>query len=198
MANLLSHKSARVPFPLLEIDQQARFAPRLHTLTRMAASPPAGKHFTRLLGDLEAALKDLEGDPFLVTAQALLEEIECTRLGSLARCDDSDGRLEARAGLLIGYWPGRSLATGESDVVSRGFFDVMDRPPIGLWLAVVARPTHSNQSDFEIAIVAWIPPAEVVCARAGRDVCWSGSLAPLFDTSTELDCQLRSILDRNS
>ena len=34
---------------------------------------------------------------------------------------------------------GRSLSTGEAEIASRGFFDVRDRPPIGLWVESISR-----------------------------------------------------------
>jgi hypothetical protein len=150
----------------------------------------------------DGQLEELEGEASLVTALDLLDRIERARAealaGAIARGDWSEGRTGSSSsppyGELIGYRPGRSLSTGEAAVASRGFFDVLDRPPIGLWIEAVARPIDSSRERFETAIITWIPAADVERAVAGCQVCTSGSIMMLGKLSERLVHQLHPIL----
>jgi hypothetical protein len=205
MVNLLPRTDSREPFPVLDPEQCARFELRLRKLASASSSPDFLRRLERSLGTLEVALDELESEASLATALDLLERIEAARSETSTEAGDRDARNEDLAsssrppnGELICYWPGRSLSTGEADVASRGFFDVLDRPPIGFWIEAVARPTDSTRVKFEIAIIAWIPAEDVARADAGRRACKSGALAMLGETSEALAAQLRPILTDRS
>jgi hypothetical protein len=97
---------------------------------------------------------------------------------------------------IIGEWlcylPGRSLATGEAEIASRGFFDDLDRPPPGLWIEAIARRASGADSAEELAILCWIPEPAIASARAGQRACVTGSLASPDDVSPALSRQLRN------
>jgi hypothetical protein len=156
----------------------------------------------RSVGAFEAQIEELESEASLVTALDLLDRIERARAGALAGAIDRGDWREGPPGSsssppygeLICYRPGRSLSTGEAAVASRGFFDVLDRPPIGLWIEAVARPIDSSRERFETAIITWIPAADVERAAAGCQVCTSGSITMLGKLSERLVHQLHPIL----
>ena len=83
-------------------------------------------------------------------------------------------------------------------MASRGFFDGLDRPPIGFWIEAVARPMDATRAKFEIAVIAWIPAADVERATAGRLACTSGSLAMLSEASQSLAAELDPMLARSA
>lgn len=147
-------------------------------------------------------MEELESEASLVTALDLLARIERARAEVLAEAIDRGDLREGPPGWsssppygeLICYRPGRSLSTGEAAVASRGFFDVLDRPPIGFWIEAVARPIDSSHEKFETAVIAWIPAADVERAAAGCEVCTSGSITMLREMSEGLLHQLRPIL----
>jgi hypothetical protein len=147
-------------------------------------------------------MEELESETSFVTALDLLDRIDRARAEALAGAIDRDDWSEGPPGSsssppygeLICYRPGRSLSTGEAAVASRGFFDVLDRPPIGFWIEAIARPIDSSREKFEPAVIAWIPAADVERAAAGCQVCTSGSLTALGEMSEKLVHQLRPIL----
>jgi hypothetical protein len=169
----------------------------------LTASPDALRLLERNLDTLESQFEELESEASLVAAFDLLDGIEQARLevaaGAKVRGAPDDvtapSPLLPIGGDLICYWPGRSMSTGEPNVASRGFFDGLDRPPLGFWLEAIARPCGSTREEFEMAIIAWVPADDLSHARAGCRVCTSGSLELLSDVSTELTRQLSSILD---
>ena len=164
LANLLPRTESREPFPLLDPEQYARFESRLCSVVSAVASPDRLRRLARRLGAFDGPLDELESAPSLVTAFDLLDGLERLRVEvSLAtddrgNADDDSTRSlpHPPLGELICYWPGRSLSTGEASVASRGFFDMLDRPPIGFWTEAIARPMDSTREKFEIAIIAWI------------------------------------------
>lgn len=206
MANLLSRTAARESFPSLDPEQHARFESRFGRLISLIASADSVRVLERNLDALEPQLEELESEASLVAALDLLDGIERARLEATTapkpRRDSGDARtlspLGPTGGDLICYWPGRSLSTGEPNVASRGFFDDFDRPPIGFWLEAIARPRELSREEFELAIIAWVPAADMDRATAGCRACASGSLALLSDVSKELSRQLRSVLDGHS
>jgi hypothetical protein len=99
-------------------------------------------------------------------------------MASVAAVGQDGGSDEA--GLWLCHRPGRSLESGEAEVASRGFFDVRDRPPLGLWVDAIARPWPSRPGRFEVAVLCWIPADAAGRARAGRLHCPTGALA-LFE-----------------
>ena len=201
LVNLLPRIESREAFPTLDPEQRARFESRLRRLASAASSPDFLRRFERSLAALEGLLDELESDASLVIAFGLIEGIERARVEASMESDDRGARAEGEAGSpsrppkgeFICYWPGRSLATGESDVASRGFFDGLDRPPIGFWIEAIARPMDETRAKFEIAIIAWIPAEDVARATAGRRACTSGALAMLGEASESLAAQLDPI-----
>ena len=167
---------------MLDPEQRARFESRTRTLASAGASSEFLRRLGRRLGAFDEALEELESEASLVTALDLLDAIARVRVEALSGMGDrgtrGDGSAESYSpppnGELICYWPGRSLSTGEAGVASRGFFDVLDRPPIGFWIEAIARPTDSTREKFEIAIIAWIPTNDIERAVAGRRACLRG------------------------
>jgi len=206
LVNLLPRIESREAFPTLDPEQRARFESRLRRLASAVSSPDFLRRLERSLDGLEGPLDELESDASLVIALDLIEGIERARVEASMESDDRGARAEGEAGSpsrlpngeFICYWPGRSLATGESDVASRGFFDgldrpPLDRPPIGFWIEAIARPMDETRAKFEIAIIAWIPAEDVARATAGRRACTSGALAMLGEASESLAAQLDPI-----
>lgn len=202
MVNLLSRTESPEPFPPLDPEQRARFESRLRTLALGFASADSLRRLEGSLGRFEGLLDELESAASLVTALDLLDSIERVRAALSPGTGGPSVREERWVGSssppprgdLICYWPGRSLSTGEAGVASRGFFDVLDRPPIGFWIEAIARPTDARREKFEIAIIAWIPRGDVERAAAGRRACATGSLTMLDEASKVLAVQLRPIL----
>ena len=207
MANLLSRPSSPQPFPRLDPQQSARFEERLRTLDRALSAPGGFRQLEAALASFEAALEELDSGTSLITAHALLDEFDRARPGSLNALSGTEPTSDSvsyaaassenvRTGELLCFWPGRSLSTGEAELASRGFFDVMDRPPLAYWLEAIARPASGMNQAFEVAILVWIPSSEAERARKGRRACGNGSLAWLGEVSPELLEQLEPIANR--
>jgi hypothetical protein len=214
LANLLPRTTSPKPFPGLDPEQCERFGDRLELLVEVLAAPEGLAQLERRLLTFEASLEELEAGTSLVTAHALLDgfdrarrEIqgqrpaidERTACGSALASPTPNASPNSRGGTprgeLLCYWPGRSLSTGESELASRGFFDVMDRPPLAYWLEAIARPTGAADVAFEVAILAWVPALEFGRAQAGRRACGNGSLALLREVSPGLVAQLMPMID---
>ena len=199
MVNLLGTRAPIGDLVCLEAEPRGRVAARLVALVqrdRMDALPAAPD-------SLEGELEELAAAPSRVSAQALLEAIDELRRGArdglLSRADA--GAAVRRAALLargdyVCHRPGRSLATGEAEIASRGYYDVDDRPPIASWIAVLAPAAGPSRDEDDIAIVAWIPPEDVARARAGCRACPTGALTLLADLAPDAHRQLRT-LERN-
>lgn len=215
MANLLPRKAAAKPFSRLDPEQGQRLADRLETLVDLLEEPEGFARLARRLSVFEVPLEELESAPSLITAHDLLDGLDRVRREIRSqRGSPDEPRARARArvaesstsgalvdsgdrplpGELFCYWPGRSLSTGESEVASRGFFDVMDRPPLGYWLEAIARPIDATHETFEVAILVWVPAAEFARAQAGRRACGNGSLALLREVSPDLVEQIGAML----
>jgi hypothetical protein len=198
VANLLPRAAGARPFSVLDPERLRRFRGRLARVrssgldsvslaASRAGAPPEAEG-----PDLDALLEELETSPSVPGLESLLEEIDHrlrpARDGSEATVPSRSQAWTASDGGFICYRPGRALETGEAGLASRGFFDGLDRPPLALWLAAIARPQGSR--GFEVAVVAWVPPSELARARRGRDACRSGALAWLSEVSPELEAQL--------
>lgn len=199
MVNLLGRTEPNQPFPPLDPEQRERFESRLTVLAAKACSSSFLRQLDRGLDVLEESLEELESEPSLATALDLLDRIDRARIEVSAGSADRDEGLARSSkspvgGELICYLPGRSLSSGQAGVASRGFFDVLDRPPIGFWVEAIARPLNSSHERFEIAVIAWIPAQAVERATAGRRACVSGSLMKLGEASDALLRQLSPIL----
>ena len=203
MANLLPRPAERTAFSALDPERLERFDARLRLVIEGRAPRP---DLAGCRERFEEALEELESEVSLPALESLLAEIDCVRR-DVAREGQAEGHRvrrisEANAdppaargpdkshGGLICYWPGRSLATGEAEVASRGFFDARDRPPVFGWLTAIARPHANRARAFEVAVVAWVSSGELERARAGRRACPSGALAWLEEASPELWHQL--------
>ena len=200
MANLLSRKDPPEPFPLFDGASRARFQARARPLVNKDWARVA-RPLSRAVSEQESLLEELEIEPSLVAVQDLLDRIDRVRQPILATAPhatapqaevrDAAGRSStAPAGEWLCFWPGRSLATGEAEIASRGFFDIRDRPPLGLWLEVMSRRGVAGPGIFELAVVCFVPTAEIDRAHAGRDACATGSLAFLEEIS---DAHVRQV-----
>jgi hypothetical protein len=202
MVNLLGTRAPIDDLACLEAESCGRVEARLAVLVELVER--------ERLDDLRAATDSLEGEleelaasPSRISVLALLEAIDSFRRGA---CDGLLSRADAgaaarRAALLargdyVCHRPGRSLATGEAEIASRGYYDVEDRPPIASWIAVLAPAAGSSRDCDDIAIVAWIPPADLERARSGCRACPNGALTLLTDLAPEAHRQLRA-LERN-
>ncbi len=202
MANLLPGKSSREDFASLDPEQLDRLESRLRSVADLCASFDGVRRVERRLHAFETTLEELQSDPSLVAALDLLDGIERQRQTTLAESAASGGipvsvrgtRVRPRGGQLVCYRPGRSLTTGEANLASRGFFDLLDRPPLHLWLEAIARPTGRAAGDFEVVILAWVPQADADAAGEGCRACTSGALALLAEASDALARQLDPIL----
>jgi len=204
LANLLSRDVGDHAFPPLSAPERERLERRLRHVAQLerARSEGARRSGDELLGDahevFEVALDELESDPSQAGLESLLEDLARLRERAIrcssAREGESDEGTGPPGGELICYWPGRSLGTGEAEVASLGFFDVLDRPPLGLWLGALSLARSGRSGSFEVALMAWVPPASVARARAGQGACVSGSLDWMEQASPELEAQLRCLL----
>jgi hypothetical protein len=195
MANLLSRAAS--PFPSFDQEQRVRFEERARFVVGRSAQDLIAS-VGLITAEVEADLEELDASPSLVVAQALLSRIDAHRrenraLG-LALSEDVHG-IGRGAGDWIGYRPARSLETGEAEIASRGFFDVRDRPPLGLWVDVVARARAAGSVAVDLAVLCYVPAEMEARAQAGRDLCPSGALVPLSDLSVVLDQEVRGLLD---
>jgi hypothetical protein len=200
VVNLISRETARRPFPRFDPQQRARFEARLASVVAVHAKPACHRPLDRLLLALEGDLEELESEPSLVTALDLLDSVERARGVALGREPEAAGaerfaRADHRGDLIV-HWPGRSLATGEAGIASRGLFDERDRPPLQTWVEAIGRRTTPTAEDFEVAILAWIPREDLERARAGCRACVGGTLAFLETVSPGLSDQLEPILGR--
>jgi hypothetical protein len=191
MANLLSRKDSREPFPTFDEIQRARFEERARCISGLEW-PGSARALARSVDGLSLELEELEAAPALAVAHALLDRIDRARRPLLPRAPAPAPASRLRGDWLC-YLPGRSLATGEAEIASRGFFDVADRPPPGLWVEAIGRRARGPRDAFELAILCWIPEAALDSARAGRRACRTGSLATLGEVSAALEQQIQRI-----
>lgn len=184
MPNLLGGgRSAPPPLSPLDPLRLDRLATRAEGLTRLAW-PECEAALARETAPLATDLEELEQAPAPALCDALMETIERMRRAL------ATARAAPLAGDWLCYWPGRSLATGEADVASRGFFDVWDRPPPGLWVEAATRRLP-GRPDVELAVLCWVPEVALERARAGCAASPTRSLAWLADVSDPLHAQVR-------
>ena len=198
MANLLPKTAARPPCTVLEAERLVRLENRVRGLSRFlggGGAPGVLSASHQAFAGIAAELAELEESPSPDAAHALLHTIDGVRGALLAAAPVAES---APSGLLFeGDWlcyaPGRSLATGEAEIASQGFFDELDRPPIGLWLEALTRPAQRRMGAFELLILCWIPAAWGDRARAGQRAAASGSLAFVDEVAPLLADQLRGL-----
>lgn len=190
IANLFRSKDALRPFEPLSSARLERLTARLASASALWSQ---GDRRLREAGFADA-LEELENAVTPEGLEELLERIDSARLDSLEGLPPLEGASAARGDLFC-HWPGRSLATGEAEIASRGFFDDRDRPPLVLWLDVIARPAARRDSAFESAVLAWVPFDRLDAARAGRAACPNGALAFVAEISRPLASQLGPLLE---
>jgi len=189
MANLLPRDQPREPFAALSAEQRARLEERAHFLVGQSweavarhteglghfdlSGDPSGDSD----GDLALELEELEAAPSVSACQALVDRVDAVRRGSLEPTVDPS----LPPGDWLLYWPGRSISSGEAEIASRGFFDVQDRPPLGLWLEAIARARAPRSREFEVAVLCYVPADVLERANAGCRLCPTGGLAMLED-----------------
>lgn len=187
MVNLLGLNPRATASAFFDPTVRAELEARLRTLARLVRlgrSDCVARSFEELATELE----ELETSPSRVAAQALLDRIDAIRLATLARAPSdlhppppapppSD-----RSDLFVCHRPGRSLATGEAEVASRGYYDVRDRPPLDAWIGVLSTPALRGP-EADCWIVAWVGPSDAARARAGLRACPTGALALLEDVA---------------
>jgi hypothetical protein len=96
----------------------------------------------------------LGDDPDFLVLQSSLRALIVRRKrllgGKSASQFETMGRL-----LLCEYF--MSLASGESESETNGFFDVMDRPPWDSWLGLFQIPNVYHPSEPTAVLVSWVP-----------------------------------------
>lgn len=199
MVNLLRSRAPIDDLVCLEAGQRGCLEVRLAGLVELVDCERSDG-LRSAIDSLEVELEELASAPSRVSVLALLEAIDGLRRGAR---DDLRSRADAgvgarRAALLargdyVCHRPGRSLATGEAEIASRGYYDVEDRPPIVSWVAALASAAAPSRERDEIAIVAWIPPADLERARAGNRACPNGALILLSDLAPDVHRQLRAL-----
>ena len=190
MANLLSRKPPVEPFSAFDDQQRARFEERARLLFGLSGTERA-REFDHLCEVFSAELEELDSVPSLEIAQDLLDRIDRRRRSVVEELESTVPNTGVRE--WICFWPGRSLATGEAEIASRGFFDVLDRPPLEFWLEAMGRRSRSRADTFELAILCWIPPAQVERARAGRRAVAAEALAFLDEVSDAVSTQANAV-----
>lgn len=225
MVNLLASRTAKVGSICLDAEPGGQVEARIATLAdlvRRRGFEPDGPFFRVFDGELE----ELAESPSRVAALALLVAIDGLRRERVAMLSSGDGDLESEeatiasalpgagsrksdwalaadraAPLAGGDWvchrPGRSLATGEAEIASRGYFDVEDRPPIGAWIALLVPASGADEADA-LGIAAWVEAKDVERARAGCRACPNGAVAMLSEQAPEILTRLRAIEARFS
>lgn len=194
MVNLLSKGRRPDPFPELDASAWAALVSRLGRSVpfRQNAARP---RFQGHVETLESELDELENAPSLISASSLIEAIDQMRRewsAGASSVADSDTQDAVWAGSLLCYFPGRSLSTGEAEIASRGYFDVLDRPPLSSWAAAVGRSSGGPGQVFEVGILAWVAAEDAALARAGCAASAVPSLMPIEEVSEAIAGQWRS------
>jgi hypothetical protein len=180
----------------------ARLGPllALHRNHRLAALETA-------LEALVPELEELASAPHRVAALALLEAIDALRVdaarglpgeahalpdGARSTPGSNAARSDPGSIAFVCHRPGRSLATGEAEIASRGYFDVEDRPPLACWLGLLPLPSSTREGEADFVIVAWVADEDRARAQAGCHACGSGALEGLDDFAPTAAAQLRA------
>ena len=200
MVNLLGPRRPGGRLTCLDADRHGPVEARLRALAELVRHDRllsfAGLEAEAIDG-LEVELEELAASPSRVAALALLEAIDGLRDQARERTSSdpiarSGSTTPLAGGDYVCHRPGRSLATGEAEIASRGYFDVQDRPPIASWIGVLASQP-ARASDDDGAIIAWVAAGDLERARAGCAACESGALRLLSDLAPEAHLQLRAL-----
>lgn len=180
-----------------EVGESRRIAARLAPLVELIDGGRLSA-LDHALESLAPELEELASAPHRIAALALLEAVAALRVEAARRRPDGDrgtgGRVRSSddgGGAFVCHRPGRSLATGEAEIASRGFFDVEDRPPLACWLGLLSLPEPVVEGEADFVIVTWVDGADIERARAGCRACGSGALAWLDDFAPTAAAQLR-------
>ncbi|MEZ4334834.1 MAG: hypothetical protein R3F35_24010 [Myxococcota bacterium] len=210
MVNLLGRRRDAPVVADLAPTLRADLRRRLRVVAALARSGRPDP-IARSAADLAGELEELEASPSRIAAESLLEAIDRIRSETLARraveptppsaepTGMGDGEVERASrpetddeggtGLFVCHRPGRSLATGEAEVASRGWFDVLDRPPLEGWVGVLPGADATGQ-EADFWIVAWVRPRDAVRARAGCRACPNGAVSLLETLSPAIEAEL--------
>lgn len=216
MVNLLGRDRAAPVVADLAPARRADLQRRLRAvaaLARIGWPERIAPYDAALAGELE----ELDVAPTRVAAEALLDALEGARSGILARRGaglppasaepagardgevESASRSEAEAlrevGLFVAHRPGRSLATGEAEIASRGWCDVRDRPPLDGWIGVLPGVDGAG-GDADFWIVVWVPPADAARAQAACRACPNGAISLLEALAPALEAELVAAMQR--
>ena len=199
MVNLLGSRAPIDDLVCLEAGPRGRVEARLAVLAELVDCERLDA-LRAVIEPLEVELEELVSTPSRVSVLALLEAIDGLRRGArdVLRSKSEAGAVARRAALLargdyVCHRPGRSLATGEAEIASRGYYDVEDRPPLASWITLLGSAAGPSRECDDIAIVAWIPPADLARARAGSRACPNGALTLLSELAPEAFRQLRAL-----
>lgn len=146
-----------------------------------------------ILNCLGDELEELDFEVSAPLLDAFLARIEAARTEVLG-VQDPPAIRKPRGRLLVHRFD-RTLETGESQISSRHFFDVRDRPPISLWLETLTRAVARDEGVFEVAVLAFVPESCRLRAEAGRAVCPNGSLFFLDEVHGALSNQVYGLVD---
>ncbi|MFO0688531.1 MAG: hypothetical protein U0900_07475 [Myxococcota bacterium] len=200
MVNLLGRHGRPADPPRFDGPSLARIGARLPVLLGLRDAGALAA-VARRAEALAAALEELDAEPTRLAAEALLEAVDGLRAGAARAAGTVHGVDPSAAasaaprpphdleGGFLAHRPGRSLATGEAEIASRGYFDACDRPPLATWLGLL----DSTSAGFEggLWIVAWVAERDVERARAGCRACPNEAIAWLDDVSPAAAEQLR-------
>jgi hypothetical protein len=196
MVNLLGRRSQARALDWVDAGPGGGLDARLGSIVHLASTPGLAALESEL-DVFEADLEELDSAPSRVAALALLEAITGLRREAVLRLAVAglgpDGAALLARGEYVCHRPGVSLATGEAEIASRGFFDAWDRPPRALWLGLLAAPDAPGDDAEELWIVAWVPPAQIEAAFAGCRACPNGALVRLGSLSPEAEAALRAL-----
>jgi hypothetical protein len=192
IANLLRGDSVESTFAALDEQRLRQLTQRLASASRLWVRGSMSDLSSGVDG-LSDDLEDVEFDVSAPLLDAFLERIEAARREALRGQDRLLG--QKPSGRFLLYRFDRTLETGESEIASRNFFDVRDRPPISLWLETLTRANSRKKGSFEVAVLVFIPEGYRIRAVAGREACPNGSLFFLDEVDGELSNQLRELVD---
>ena len=154
--------------------------------------PAVADAFADALEEFDAAVSE-------PTLDAFLDELDLRRQAALARRVPIEAALPATVvgGFGIHVF-GCSLATGEAEIASRGFFDALDRPPLELWIELVRRPSLRRDEGVGVGVLFVIPQSLDGPARAGCAACPSGALIRVDHEQAALHAQLAPLSESTS
>lgn len=190
MANLIASDRVEFDFPPLDDERRLRLAGRLALAAALASRCPPHRLDAQFVEELD----ELESEGSSLLLEALLDRIDRAR--EVALEGTHVPRSTRPPGRFLCFRPGHSLATGEAEIASRGFFDGLDRPPLAVWLDVFSRPMHRRSAVVEISVLCFVPEEDLARAAAGRAACRNGALHFLDEGSTNLARQVEALLGR--